>query len=286
MDPVQRRKTARKVEIGGQVGAAVAGTGLGAAKLRDAYAEDNEQKFARGVNHLHTRALKVGASPERAANLVRVAVSGKPHFKQIALGAAAAGAATGAQRYQSYSRLKQRRSEYAKTTVAKTEMRMKDEHAVRSGRYSPQHTASPIPRGMKKAKLKLVPVAMNYGPKGHQVLGIVNDLVKSAFGIEHAVAGLRRGLGKAPTQVSESVGTGFRERQTHRAGTWSRNEKRTFERHESSGRNSASMRTSSGGGLTTRGKLATAVVGASAAGTGEEGRRTYLRRVAAHYPTD
>ena len=119
MDPVERRKTARKVEIGGQVGAAVAGTGLGAAKLRDAYAEDNPEKFHRGLGHLHAGAVRAGASHPRANAITRIAGSGKPHFKQIALGATAAGLATGAQRYQSYSRLKSRREAYAASSVAK-----------------------------------------------------------------------------------------------------------------------------------------------------------------------
>ena len=286
MEPVQRRKTARKVEIGGQVGAAVAGTGLGAAKLRDAYAEDNPEKFARGLGHLHAGVVRAGASHPRANAVTRIAGSGKPHFKQIALGAAAAGVATGAQRYQGYSRLKQRRASYAAAQpVSKTAMRMKDERAVRTPFYSPKHPKSPVTRGANKARIKLVPVAMNYGPKGHKALTLASDLVKSAFGVEHAMAGLRRGLGKAPTQVSESVGTGFRERATHRPGTWSRNEKTTFERHEKDGRSASSLRTSAGGGLTTRGKVATAVVATGTASGGEEGRRKYLRRVAANYPT-
>jgi hypothetical protein len=96
--PAERRKRARQVETGGQLTAGSVGVGFGAAKLRDAYAEDYPDRFKRGVTRLN--AATRGTRLKRVAQAVE---HGRPHFKALALATAAGGTAAAAHRYQQLS---------------------------------------------------------------------------------------------------------------------------------------------------------------------------------------
>lgn len=103
-----RKKLARRTDLAASVVAGTAGASLGAVKLRDAHREQyGEQHVARGVQG----AAKVAGRlhPTRVKRLTEVAEHGKPGFKTLAIGSAAAAVATGASRYQDHVTRKQKR---------------------------------------------------------------------------------------------------------------------------------------------------------------------------------
>lgn len=109
MSSDDRKQAARKLELGASTGAGVVGSGFGAAKLRDAYKEDQPGNPARLHDAATRVANRVTGNPSRAARLVRVADEGKPPFKVLAAATGLAATATLARRYQGVESLRQRR---------------------------------------------------------------------------------------------------------------------------------------------------------------------------------
>lgn len=96
----KRDTVARGTEIGGSVVAGGVGSMLGAAKLRDSYKEDYPRRFEQGAKRAHHAAGAL--APKTGGKLARLVSHGKPGFVPLAVGTAAAAAATGAKKYRKH----------------------------------------------------------------------------------------------------------------------------------------------------------------------------------------